>query len=50
MFRKRLDRAGFNGVIVVGGIEVGWQEKVRIVRLRTEPFQSSPRAAGLACT
>src|SRR5271165_4730664 len=27
MFRKRLDRAGFKGAIVVGGIEVAWQEK-----------------------
>jgi hypothetical protein len=27
MFRKRLDRAGFKGVIVVGGIEVTWQVK-----------------------
>ncbi len=26
MFRKRLDRAGFKGAIVVGGIEVAWQE------------------------
>jgi hypothetical protein len=26
MFRKRLDRAGFKGAIVVGGIEVVWQE------------------------
>ncbi len=26
MFRKRLDRAGFTGAIVVGGIEVAWQE------------------------
>jgi hypothetical protein len=26
MFRKRLDRAGFKGTIVVGGIEVAWQE------------------------
>jgi hypothetical protein len=26
MLRKRLDRAGFNGAIVVGGIEVAWQE------------------------
>jgi len=25
MFRKRLDRAGFKGAIVVGGIEVAWQ-------------------------
>jgi hypothetical protein len=29
MFRKRLDRAGFKGAIVVGGIEVAWQEKWR---------------------
>jgi hypothetical protein len=27
MLRKRLDRAGFSGAIVVGGIEVAWQEK-----------------------
>jgi hypothetical protein len=27
MLRKRLDRAGFKGAIVVGGIEVAWQEK-----------------------
>jgi hypothetical protein len=27
MFRKRLDRAGFKGAIVVGGIEVAWQAK-----------------------
>ena len=27
MFRKRLDRAGFKDAIVVGGIEVAWQEK-----------------------
>jgi len=27
MFRKRLDRAGFKGAIVMGGIEVAWQEK-----------------------
>jgi hypothetical protein len=27
MFRKRLDRAGFKGAIMVGGIEVAWQEK-----------------------
>ena len=26
MFRKRLDRAGFKGAIVAGGIEVAWQE------------------------
>ena len=26
MFRKRLDRAGFKGAIVVGNIEVAWQE------------------------
>ena len=26
MFRKRLDRAGFKSAIVVGGIEVAWQE------------------------
>jgi hypothetical protein len=26
MFRRRLDRAGFKGAIVVGGIEVAWQE------------------------
>ena len=26
MFRKRLDRAGFKGAIVVGGIVVAWQE------------------------
>ena len=26
MFRKRLDRAGFKGAIVVGGIEVAWQK------------------------
>ena len=26
MLRKRLDRAGFKGAIVVGGIEVAWQE------------------------
>ncbi len=26
MFRKRLDRAGFKDAIVVGGIEVAWQE------------------------
>jgi hypothetical protein len=25
MFRKRLDRAGFKGAIVAGGIEVAWQ-------------------------
>jgi hypothetical protein len=25
MFRRRLDRAGFKGAIVVGGIEVAWQ-------------------------
>jgi hypothetical protein len=27
MLRKRLDRAGFSGAIVAGGIEVAWQEK-----------------------
>ena len=27
MLRKRLDRAGFKGSIVAGGIEVAWQEK-----------------------
>jgi hypothetical protein len=27
MFRKRLDRAGFKGKILAGGIEVAWQEK-----------------------
>jgi len=27
MFRKRLDRAGFKGAILAGGIEVAWQEK-----------------------
>jgi hypothetical protein len=27
MFRKRLDRAGFKNTIVLGGIEVAWQEK-----------------------
>jgi hypothetical protein len=27
MSRRRLDRAGFKGAIVVGGIEVAWQEK-----------------------
>jgi hypothetical protein len=26
MFRKRLDRAGFKGAILAGGIEVAWQE------------------------
>jgi len=26
MFRKRLDRAGFKGAVVVGGIEVAWQD------------------------
>jgi hypothetical protein len=26
MLRKRLDRAGFKGAIVVGGVEVAWQE------------------------
>jgi hypothetical protein len=26
MFRKRLDRAGFTGTILLGGIEVAWQE------------------------
>jgi hypothetical protein len=26
MLRKRLDRAGFEGAIVVGGIEVAWQD------------------------
>jgi hypothetical protein len=25
MFRKRLDRAGFKGAILAGGIEVAWQ-------------------------
>jgi hypothetical protein len=29
MFRKRLDRAGFKNAIVVGGIEVAWQENWR---------------------
>jgi hypothetical protein len=27
MLRKRLDRAGFKGAVIVGGIEVAWQEK-----------------------
>jgi hypothetical protein len=27
MLRKRLDRADFKGAVVVGGIEVAWQEK-----------------------
>jgi hypothetical protein len=27
MFRKRLDRAGFKGKLVMGGIEVAWQER-----------------------
>jgi hypothetical protein len=27
MFRKRLDRSGFKGAKVMGGIEVAWQEK-----------------------
>jgi hypothetical protein len=29
ILRKRLDRAGFSGAIVAGGIEVAWQEKHR---------------------
>ncbi len=29
MFRKRLDRAGFQGAIAVGGIEAGWQHNLQ---------------------
>jgi hypothetical protein len=32
MFRKRLDRAGFKGKLVVGGIEVAWQEVAALAR------------------
>ena len=36
MFRKRLDRAGFKGAIVAGGIEVAWQEHWQRWRLHAQ--------------